>query len=64
MKLIDLLNLDVKALLVQETNVYIARARERNNNNNNNEQKIENAHCQNSCEINTPKIYANRRNVI
>lgn len=46
MKLIDLLNLDVKALLVQETNVYIARARERNNNNN--EQKIENAHCQNS----------------
>lgn len=48
MKLIDLLNLNVKALLVQETNVYIARARERNNNNNNNEQKIENAHCQNS----------------
>lgn len=46
MKLIDLLNLNVKALLVQETNVYIARARERNNNNN--EQKIENAHCQNS----------------
>lgn len=46
MKLIDLLNLNVKALLVQDTNVYIARARERNNNNN--EQKIENAHCQNS----------------
>lgn len=62
MKLIDLLNLNVKALLVQDTNVYIARARERNNNNN--EQKIENAHCQNSCEINAPKIYANRRNVI
>lgn len=61
MKLIDLLNLNVKALLVRETNVYTAGARERYNNN---KQKIENAHWPNSCEINAPKKYANGRNVI